>query len=160
MATVCIAKLDKAAVLAALYNASKPQGAGFMHYNPEPMTGEQARQILEKNKSARFDYMAGRVMKIDLSKDDEFDPWGYDRDNGAGAAQRVIDSLRASGNTNNPVIDSTHKGNTTVSAMATKARLGEKSVIGKVHGMPTLTLGLDDMAPHLRPKLDKVLNKS
>lgn len=42
-----------------------------------------------------FDYFVGRVLKVDLSGD-EFDPWGYDRDNGAGAAQAVIDRLKAS----------------------------------------------------------------
>jgi hypothetical protein len=29
--------LNKAAVLAALYNASKPQGMGFLQYDPTPM---------------------------------------------------------------------------------------------------------------------------
>jgi hypothetical protein len=32
-------------------------------------------------------------MKVHIGGD-EFDPWGYDRDNGDGAAQRVIDTLR------------------------------------------------------------------
>lgn len=41
-----IADLDKAEVLAALYNASKPQGMGFMHYDPAPMGVEEARQHL------------------------------------------------------------------------------------------------------------------
>lgn len=33
-------------------------------------------------------------MKVDLSSDVEFEEWLYDRDNGQGAAQRVIDGLR------------------------------------------------------------------
>lgn len=32
--------LKKSAVLAALYNASKPQGLGFLHFDPVPMTTE------------------------------------------------------------------------------------------------------------------------
>jgi hypothetical protein len=40
-----------------------------------------------------FDYLRGRVMKVDLSKD-AFDPWLYDRDNGAGAAERAVSRLR------------------------------------------------------------------
>ena len=32
-------------------------------------------------------------MKIDLSHD-QFDEWGYDRDNGPGAAQKVIDKVK------------------------------------------------------------------
>lgn len=81
----------KAEVLAALYNASHPQGLGFLHFSPPyPMSIEQAEALLAKG--AYFDYLQGRVMKVDLSGD-ELDPRLYDRDNGAGAAQRAIDSI-------------------------------------------------------------------
>lgn len=86
-----ISKLDKAAVLAALYNRAKPQGWGYLDYQPGDMTIEQAREHLAKTTS--FDYIQGRVLKINLGKA-ELDPWGYDRDNGQGAAQRAIDALR------------------------------------------------------------------
>ena len=33
-------------------------------------------------------------MKVDLSSDESFDPALYDRDNGPGAAARVIEKLR------------------------------------------------------------------
>ena len=49
-------------VLAALYNNSKPLGMGFHHYNPEPMTAEQAAEELESTNY--FDYLHGRVMKV------------------------------------------------------------------------------------------------
>lgn len=87
-----ISKLDKAEVLAALYNNSKQQGMGFL--NPsgrEPLPVEQARELLQKTTS--FDYLAGRVMKVNLSGD-SFDPWGYDRDNGQGAAARALEHLQ------------------------------------------------------------------
>lgn len=57
-----IAGMDKAEVLAALYNASKPLGLGIYHYTPDDITVEEARELL----------------------------WLYDRDNGNGAALRVI----------------------------------------------------------------------
>lgn len=57
---VNIKGLNKAKVLAALYNASKPLGLG---------------------------------MKVDLSSDEEFDDWLYDRDNGVGAAQKAVNSI-------------------------------------------------------------------
>ena len=41
-----------------------------------------------------FDYLHGRVLKVDLSGD-EFDERLYDRDCGEGAAQRAVDSVRA-----------------------------------------------------------------
>lgn len=81
---------DKAVVLAALYNASHPQGLGFLHFDPRPMTTGEAAELLSEQ--TYFDYLKGRVMKVNLAGD-ALDPWLYDRDNGEGAAQRVIDSL-------------------------------------------------------------------
>lgn len=87
-----ITGLNKAEVLAALYNNSKPQGLGFLHYDPSDMTVEQAEEILKQ--TTDLDYLKGRVMKVNLSSDTGFEEWLYDRDNGTGAAQRAIDSLR------------------------------------------------------------------
>jgi hypothetical protein len=84
--------LDKAEVLAALYNNSKPLGMGMIHYDSSGMTKEEAVTILSRYKY--FDYLKGRVMKIDFSSDIEFNERLYDRDNGQGAAKAVIDSLR------------------------------------------------------------------
>jgi len=86
-----ISNHSKAKVLAALYNASKPQGMGLLHYTPEAMTEKEAEILLAEHKS--FDYLKGRVMKVNLEKD-TFDPWLYDRDNGPGAAQRAIKSTQ------------------------------------------------------------------
>jgi len=89
---ISTAGIDKGKLLAALYNASKPQGMGFMHYNPEPMTAEEARALLADN--TYFDYLKGRVMKVRI-EGDELNPRLYDRDNGQGAAAYVIEQLRA-----------------------------------------------------------------
>ncbi len=78
---------NKAKVLASLYNHSKPLGMGMLHYDPTPMTVEDAEEILKVE--TKFDYVLGRVMKVDLSGD-SFDPWLYDRDNGEGAAERAV----------------------------------------------------------------------
>ena len=91
MDTIDLSGLDKADVLAALYNASRAQGMGFLHYEPKLMTPDQARELLLSD--TYFDYLKGRVMKIDLSKD-TLHPGLYDRDNGKGAAARAIDPLR------------------------------------------------------------------
>ena len=40
------------------------------------------------------DYLGGRVIKCDFSKD-SLDPWGFDRDNGGGKALRVIEKMRS-----------------------------------------------------------------
>lgn len=92
--TIDISKLDKAAVLAALYNNSRQQGMGFMHASGRsPMTTEQAAEELKSG--TRFDYLHGRVMKVEL-KGDTLDPWLYDRDNGRGAAAAALAPLAAS----------------------------------------------------------------
>lgn len=89
---VDIKGLNKAEVLAVLYNNSKPLGLGFLYFDPIDMTVTEAEKIL--NQTTYFDYLKGRVMKVDLSSDEGFEEWLYDRDNGKGAAQRAIDSLR------------------------------------------------------------------
>ena len=78
---------EPAKVLAALYNASKPQGRGFMSFDAKQMTEAEAATILESQ--TYFDYLKGRVMKVDLSGD-SFAPFLYDRDNGNGAAARAL----------------------------------------------------------------------
>ena len=145
--------LNKADVLAALYNASKPQGMGFMHYDPKPMTREEAEALLEQG--THFDYLAGRVMKVDLSKD-ELNEWGYDRDNGQGAAERAIAEVRKTGNTNTPTISSTHRENTLASAENTRAHLGDKS---HSEGDGLFHLGLSDVAKELKPAIETAVKK-
>lgn len=85
---ISIKGLDKARVLVALYNRSRIQGMGFI----DPMankglTVEEAKVLLERQ--TYFDYLRGRVMKIDL-KGDDLDPRLYDRDLGEGAAEYAI----------------------------------------------------------------------
>ena len=86
-----IFKFDKAEVLAALYNSSRQQGMGY--FDPcgrEPLTKEEAAEMLER--TTYFDYLQGRVMKVDLAGD-TLQPYLYDRDNGVGAAARALKEL-------------------------------------------------------------------
>ena len=102
MAMVNIKGMDKAEVLLALWQASQMQGMSFLGFLASgELTLEQAQQEIEDRKhtafdgkdSIYFDYLNGKVMKVDLGQD-EFDPRLYDRDNGDGAAQQAIDNLR------------------------------------------------------------------
>lgn len=84
--------------LAALYNGSKPQGMGLLHFDPTPMSAAQAKSLLQGG--ADFDYLKGRVMKINLGEKVVEDAsgakwlplntWGYDRDNGESAAANTL----------------------------------------------------------------------
>lgn len=84
---VSISNKDKAEVLASLYNKSHPQGLGFLHFDSTPMSIDEAREILKTQ--TYFDYLKGRVMKVDLSSD-QVNTWGYNRDNGELAAEKAI----------------------------------------------------------------------
>jgi hypothetical protein len=88
--SIDIKSVSKAKVLAALYNASRPQGMGFLHFEPKPMTEEEAKELLKHD--SYFDYLKGRVMKVDLSGD-TLEECLYDRDNGHGAAYEALKSL-------------------------------------------------------------------
>jgi hypothetical protein len=89
-----IAGLSKPAVLAALFNASRQQGMGFMdRRGAQPMTEAEATKVIEA-RGLYFDYLYGRVMKTGIDGD-EIETRLYDRDNGQGAAERAIKPLRA-----------------------------------------------------------------
>ena len=81
--------LDKARVLKALYNHSRPQGMGIFCADPNLMTDEEARALLDANPNRYFDYLKGRVMKVSVHAD-YLETALYDRDNGHGAAENAI----------------------------------------------------------------------
>lgn len=83
-----IKNMNKGEVLAKLFNASKAQGMGFMQNHTPEMTVTEAFEIIESGQTY-FDYLRGRVMKIDISGD-ELNPAMYDRDNGEGAAAAAL----------------------------------------------------------------------
>lgn len=85
--------LTKAEALRKLYNSAKPQGMGFLHYEPKPMTIEEAEDVIQFLKDEdwpiKFDYHKGRVMKVDLSNDSVELQW-YDRDNGENSGLEAL----------------------------------------------------------------------
>lgn len=88
---VSIAGLDKARVLVALYNHSIPEG--FEIFDPELLGNMTIRRAREyTSRTLDFDYVDGRVIKTDISGD-VVDTWLYDRDNGADAGLRAIQTL-------------------------------------------------------------------
>lgn len=92
--TVNIRGLDVADVLVALWEHSQEQGFSFLGTYSKNFTREQAQEELERN-HGYCDYVNGRVIKCDLFPGaTEFDSRLYDRDNGDGAAERAVDSIR------------------------------------------------------------------
>ena len=91
MTTVNTEGLDKAELLAALYNDARIQGAGIIAYRPGDMTKETAQR--ELNYCSDFDYLHGRVMKVDLSTDEPTTDL-YNLYNGFRAFERIVEGLR------------------------------------------------------------------
>ena len=94
MADIDISGLHKGAVVAALFNASRPQGLGALNASPGLITPQIGEKILAHHGGGKLDYVQGRVMKVDVSGD-TLDPSFYDRDLGEGAAAAAIEPLRS-----------------------------------------------------------------
>jgi hypothetical protein len=89
-----ITGLNKAVVLAALYNSSKQQGLGALyHSGKQEMTLEEAEELISANPRMYFDYIHGHILKINLSEN-EVHTGLYNRDNGDGKAESIIEQLR------------------------------------------------------------------
>jgi hypothetical protein len=151
--------LNKAEVLAALYNASRTAGMGFLQYDPAPMTSAQAEEILAQ--THYFDYLHGRVMKTDLSGD-EFNPWGYDRDNGQGMAAQVLSILAETGDPNHQRIQDIHRASLETAVVETRSLLHEDPILNdEVVGNTRVVQmgGFGDVADVLGPAIDRATNR-
>ena len=114
------------------------------------MTKEQAEEILKTGYS--FDYLKGRVMKVDLDKN-EFESRSYDRDNGEGAADKVVAILRQKGTVNSDEIKQAHSKGVIEAAKDVRETLNtETTSYGN-----TIGLGLSDLKDVIEPKVNKAL---
>lgn len=173
MTNVNITGLSKAEVLAALFNASAPGGMGFLQamHGPQVMSVEDAEELVGAGNTATpdygghtlpgrpelyFDYLYGRPLKLNLTNDDSFDPWGFDRDNGGdGSAQRVIDRLRETKDVNPPESQEAHETAMHLNAHQAMAFANTPSTVdGNV-----FTLGGDDVGAVLGQAVDNELRR-
>lgn len=158
METISLVGLNKAAVLAVLYNASRPLGLGFIHYDPKPMTVENAQALLDGGQT-KFDYLKGRVMKVDLSGE-VLDPYDYDENNGQGAAAAVIAEHRRTGNANSAVLEVAHRSGLIEAAKVVKDHLHEEHEMREEKkDIDYIRIGLADVAHVLGPAVDKALEE-
>ncbi len=92
--TIDTTGIDRAQLLAGLFNAALPGQSlarliGNVH---DEMTATEAQELLDAGKTY-VDYLKGRVIKCDVTEA-HIRPHLYDRDNGEGAAARVVSNLR------------------------------------------------------------------
>jgi hypothetical protein len=149
MSVIDLTGLDKADVLAALYNASRPQGMGFLSYDPKPMTKDEAVAFLET--SDYFGYLKGRVMQVKLSGT-ILDPRSYDRDNGPGAAAKAIAALRGN---DEEAIAKMHQQGTRQAATLAMNRIQQETYMETNDGVAVIRLGLADVREQLEPAIKR-----
>lgn len=153
--SIDITGLDKAAVFAALFNASAPQGFGFLQAGNGPQVMSLEDALKYPCGDFNFDYVYGRPLKVDLSKD-SFDPWGFDRDNGGpGSAQKVIDRLRSTSQVDTPESAETRKSLTHVKAHDAM-QMANTSTTFDGH---TMNLGGDDAGAALEQAVDAQMDR-
>lgn len=83
--------IDKAKILAELYNAAKPSNTDGTNAEAKNMTVDEAAKLLKKQKY--FDTINGRIIQVDL-RSDILDTYSYDRSNGEGEGYKVWKKLR------------------------------------------------------------------
>jgi len=88
-----VSDIPAAALLSSLYNGSRQLGMGFLHERGQRSLSEDEAADLLKHDDY-FDYLHGRVMKVRIDGK-TLNPALYDRDNGNGAARRIVENLRA-----------------------------------------------------------------
>ncbi len=168
---VDISGLSKAAVLAALFNASAPAGMGFLRAQngPDVMTEEDAQQYVNNgtspdpgsrwpNEHLYFDYLIGRPLKVNIS-DDSFDPRGFERDNGGpGTAQRVIDRLRATGEVTSEEQEALTRDRTLTNAHRAMDYTNTLSNLER-GDVDIITMGADELGEPLEKAVDHVVER-
>lgn len=108
MAKVSFENLEKAKVLAALYNGAKPSSTDIASYDPNPMSVSEAKQLTFNRNN--FDYIKGRILLI-IFVGNTFNSKLYNKHNGVDSAEKIIESLKETGDANNPLISNLHKKN-------------------------------------------------
>lgn len=108
MASISIKGIDKAVLLAALYNNAKPVGMGMLQARPGALTRDDVMKAMyvgddstrmfgetlgRESQKLHFDYLFGRPLKVNLAGD-TLETALYNRDWGDGAAEKIVESLR------------------------------------------------------------------
>ena len=94
MSEIDITGIDKKQLLKELWKNSKTAGFFTMSGMPAPGCNDAEIDRVFSSQDCYADYLCGRVIKTSF-KTNKLNPWGYDRDNGAGAMQKVVDAVRA-----------------------------------------------------------------
>lgn len=73
MARIKLGKIDQVKFLQKAYELSKPQGMGFLHFEPGELPDAEAAQWVKRCSDARgvsYDYVNGRSLKLHIEIDE------------------------------------------------------------------------------------------
>lgn len=88
---VDISGIEKRDLLKALWmNSNSASFFTLSGTSPPDLSEKDIDKAIEKR---RIDYLCGRVIKMDISGD-TVDPWNYDRNNGNGSVQKIVNVLK------------------------------------------------------------------
>ena len=59
-----VTKIDKVEFVKKVYELSRPQGLGMLHYTPSPLSDEEAKSLIQENGEIHMDYVKGRSCKF------------------------------------------------------------------------------------------------
>jgi len=102
-----ITGIDLVKFAQAVYELSQPQGMGILHYTPEPLTAEEAKQLMRDDDRSPLgmDYVKGRACKMHIRRENGklfiSDTW-YDH------TDRVYDELLGRFGIKRPIAESEH----------------------------------------------------
>ena len=74
MTKIDVTNVDLVKMIKKVYDLSRPQGLGFIHFTPVPLSDEEASSYVQKDGTVDMDYVKGRACKFNVFKD---------RDNGS-----------------------------------------------------------------------------
>jgi hypothetical protein len=59
-----VTKVDMVLFVKRVYELSRPQGMGFLHYTTDPLTDEEAKGLIQPSGRVSMDYVKGRSCKM------------------------------------------------------------------------------------------------
>lgn len=95
--TINITGIDRADLIAALYNGTKALGLGVLYDQPGGMTSDDVKGLIGDmlDGDLDFDYFKGRPLKVRIVGDEILGVWLYDRDAGEGQCAKIVAELKA-----------------------------------------------------------------
>ena len=66
-----VTNIDKVELVKAVYELSRPQGMGMMHFDPAPLTTKDVQSMIRPDGTIRLDYVKGRACKVTTTREGE-----------------------------------------------------------------------------------------